>query len=132
MQDSEPQETVQSKQEIQELRTSKLSMYIWINDQKQHDVYEGHNCRSIAVHPITTLALKQPQNAIWTQLSITLRYVGYLWADILWEVSKYFSEYCFLSFVKAYPKQIYSSKHSKTRQPHFCKHTEKNNVSKYL
>jgi len=71
------QERVHSKQEINNPRTSNLSIYIWINDQKQHDVYEGHHCGSIAIHPITPLALKLPQNTIQTQLSMTFMYVRY-------------------------------------------------------
>lgn len=46
-------------------------MYIWINGQKQHGVYERHHCRFIAAYPI--LGLKLPQNTMWTQLSMTLR-----------------------------------------------------------
>lgn len=100
-------------------------MYIWMNDQKQHGVYERHYCRFIAAHP--TLGLKLPQNTMWTQLSMTLRCVQHNtnFERLLWGVSKYFSVYCLLSFVTAHPKP---SKHSETGKPNSSKHIKNYNV----
>lgn len=100
-----------------------------MNDQKQHGVYERHHCRFTAAHP--TLGLKLHQNPMWTQLSMTLRCVQHN-TNFLWGVSKYFSEYCFLSFVKAHPKPIYSSKHSETGKPNFSKPIENDNMFECL